>query len=112
MTGDRTGGPRQLFVPRPASRSRDRRIGGEAVGFALFFPTSRRSSPSPACASRICSCGVRGQGRGEALLAHLARIGAGARLRPARVDGARLERARDRFYASRRRAEAEWPCIV
>jgi hypothetical protein len=60
--------------------------------------TSRPSSASRACIWKTCSCArLPRPGLGKRLMVHLAQPGGGARLRPLRMVGAGLERARDRF---------------
>ena len=82
------GRPRRWWPSATAARSSRSRSSS---------PTSRPSSPSPGSTSKTCSCkpAQRGRGIGQALLERLARAGRRARLRPLRVERARLERERD-----------------
>ncbi len=89
----------QLFGPRPAAEVVIARIGDEVAGFALFFHNFSTFLAKPGIyledlyvRAEVSRPGLR---RRAAALpgAH----GAGAGLRPARMVGARLERARDRL---------------
>jgi hypothetical protein len=54
---------RHLFGERPAAEAVIAEIDGEAVGYALFFPTFSTFLGRPGCGWRTCSCGRRDAGR-------------------------------------------------
>ena len=65
-----------LFGPRPAAEVVIARIGGQPVGFALFFPTFSTflAKPGLYLEDVYVKPEVRRQGVGRALLQHLARL--------------------------------------
>ena len=74
-------------------------VDGEPVGFALWFPTfsTFRGQPGLYLEDLFVRPEYRGRGIGKALLASWPGWRRRARLRPARMVGARLERAGDRL---------------
>ena len=73
-------------------------VGGEPVGFALWFSTfsTFRGQPGLYLEDIFVKPGYRGRGIGKALLAARGPAGRRARLRPAGMVGARLEQPRHR----------------
>jgi len=67
---------RHLFGPRPAARAILAEVGGEPVGFALWFATfsTFRGQPGLYLEDLFVKPGHRGHGIGKGLLAALARI--------------------------------------
>ena len=65
-----------LFGPRPAAEAILAEVGGEPVGFALFFPTfsTFRGQPGLYLEDLFVRPGERGRGIGKALIASLARL--------------------------------------
>ena len=88
---------RHLFGPRPYAEAILAEVDGEPVGFALAFPTfsTFRGQPGLYLEDIFVRPEHRGRGIGKALLASVARLAPGARLRPAGMVGAQLERAGD-----------------
>ncbi len=72
----RTDFHRHLFGPRPYAEAILAEIDGEAVGFALFFPTfsTFRGQPGLYLEDLYVKPAYRGRGIGKALLATLAKL--------------------------------------
>ena len=85
-----------LFGAHPAAEVIIASLDGRDVGFALFFQTYSTflARPGLHLEDLFVVPDARGAGIGRALLARLAGHCRGPRLRPARMGGAHLERAR------------------
>ena len=94
-----------LFGARPAAEVLIAYAGDEPVGFALFFHnySTFLGKRGLYLEDLFVVPEWRGRGAGRALLTHLAQDRRRARLRPVRMVGARLERARDRVLQEPRR---------
>ena len=84
---------------RPAAEAALAEVGGEPVGFALWFATfsTFRGQPGLYLEDIFVKPSYRGRGIGKGLLAAVARQAVERGLRTAGMVGAQLERSRDRL---------------